>query len=83
MYLQIDTQTKPVLTSSFFSIARACLGAWEAGGDCVTKGRVEKLLMRRRSRGLAGVRGERIREGEHAVCWASGGGQINVVEVFW
>jgi len=42
-YLQIGTQTKPVLTSSRFYRHRACLGAWEAGrgvcGGCVTKGR--------------------------------------------
>ena len=31
MYLQIGTQTKPVLTSSLFYHRRACLGAWEAG----------------------------------------------------
>jgi hypothetical protein len=47
VYLQIGTQTKPVLTSSLFYRRRACLGAWEAGRGvcegCVTKGRPQKL----------------------------------------
>jgi hypothetical protein len=47
VYLQIGTQTKPVLTLSLFYHRRACLGAWDAGrgvcGGCVTKGGPQKL----------------------------------------
>ena len=82
--MQIDAQTKPVLTSSFFSIAVACLGAREVGGGvcggCVTKGRPQKLLMqRRRSCQVASMKGRLCKDKP----WDEPNGGVGLYGVGW
>ena len=64
MYLQIGTQTKPVLTLSFFYRSRACLGSAEVFAEAVRRrGGHRSRRKQRWSRGHAGQRGREFMKG--------------------